>query len=164
MNPLQAIGETSKTIFQRGANPIIGSFISSWLVVNWKIVLLLLKSNDEIEQTILIIEQSYLKVENILYYPLIFSFSYVLLIPWLSLIITKITSKAEIIGAEIIHNKNTYINQSEKSAMLSDPKIKLPYESIEGVLSTIFIHMSDEEKRKIITSLRSLLPETKKQK
>lgn len=164
MNPLQAISETFKTLMQRSANPIIGSFISSWLVINWKLLLLLLKSNSEIEATISIIENEHLKVEHILYYPLIFSISYVIFAPWLSVVISVITSKAEVISANIIYNKSAYINQAEKSAMLADPKLKLPYESIESVLATIFIHMSDEEKRKIITCLRSQLPETKKQK
>lgn len=139
MNPFQAISETSKTIIQRAANPIIGSFISSWLVINWKLLLLLLKSNSEIEATISVIENEHFKIEHILYYPLIFSISYVFFTPWLSVLITVITSKAEVISANIIYKKNTYINQAEKSAMLADPKLKLPYESIESVLATIFI-------------------------
>jgi len=164
VNPAEAISEASKSFISRATNPVIGTFISSWLVINWKIVLLVFMSKSTVEEIILLIEKEHFHIEKILYYPLIFALAYLLATPWIGVIYTYLTNKAEIVSGEIIYRKKTYINQLEKSAMLADPKLKFPYESIEKVLATVFLNMTEKEKRHIITSIRSQLPENNTEK
>ena len=164
MNPAEAISEASKSFMSRATNPVIGTFISSWLVINWKIVLLVFMSKSTVEEIILLIEKEHFHIEKILYYPLFSALAYLLVMPWIGVIYTYLTNKAEIVNGEIIYRKKIYISQLEKSSMLADYKLRLPYESIEGALAVAFINMSDKEKRNIITSIRSLLPENKTEK
>ncbi|REL20499.1 hypothetical protein DYH52_02650 [Morganella morganii] len=74
---------TSETMIERVKNPIVGSFIFSWLFFNWKVILILLFGDKEIDDKInsisaLISYKSFL-------FPLVFAFLYSWLLPAFSL-------------------------------------------------------------------------------
>ncbi|HCR3553070.1 TPA: hypothetical protein ON622_003026, partial [Morganella morganii] len=76
---------TSETMIERVKNPIVGSFIFSWLFFNWKVILILLFSDKEIDDkinsiSVLISYKSFL-------FPLVFAFLYSVLLPAFSLCI-----------------------------------------------------------------------------
>ncbi|EJK8623002.1 hypothetical protein R4E38_06945 [Morganella morganii] len=76
---------TSETMIERVKNPIVGSFVFSWLFFNWKVILILLFSDKSIDDkintiSVLISYESFL-------FPLGFSFLYSWLLPIFSLCI-----------------------------------------------------------------------------
>ena len=70
---------------ERLSNPILGAFSFSWILFNWKIVLVLLFSKKTVEEKISIIESDYLNLFNSLLFPALFVVFYLLIVPWLSL-------------------------------------------------------------------------------
>jgi len=69
----------------RLSNPILGTFSFSWIFFNWKVVLFLFLSKDNIENKISVIESNYSNIETFIVYPVIFTIVYLLFIPWLLL-------------------------------------------------------------------------------
>ncbi|HHG8599742.1 hypothetical protein [Morganella morganii] len=74
---------TSETMIERVKNPIVGSFIFSWLFFNWKIILILLFSDKEIDDKINSIS-ALISYESFIF-PLVFAFLYSWLLPAFSL-------------------------------------------------------------------------------
>ena len=83
------------TANQRIKSPFFGSFIFSWLIVNWKPIVYFLLSNDKISIKINYIEKSYEFLQNSLLYPLVLSFVYVVIFPFLNQFIHWLTIRAE---------------------------------------------------------------------
>jgi hypothetical protein len=69
---------------ERIRNPLLGPFTAGWLVANWRLVSVLLFSDQSIEQRIQLIDENYLSVSNLLVAPLIFALLFALLIPWVN--------------------------------------------------------------------------------
>jgi len=46
------------SLYERTASPIIGAFVSAWLIFNWKLCLILVVANDTIYDRLAYIEQS----------------------------------------------------------------------------------------------------------
>jgi hypothetical protein len=87
---------------ERLKNPIVGSFIIAWLVLNWKPISIFLFEDLQMIEKIRIIEFKYSSNWNFLWFPLIFSFLY-------NLAMTYILSFLELIVSKGI--KNRYKNQ-----------------------------------------------------
>lgn len=66
---------------ERLKNPIVGAFAISWLAINWRFVAVLLFSRHPIEYRIDIIEECYLNMIQNVWYPLIITGIYILILP-----------------------------------------------------------------------------------
>lgn len=85
--------DTSK---ERIKNPLIGSFLFSFLAFNWKPIFIILFEDVEIQQRIKIIESNYVSTLNGIILPVVFSIFYVLLLPYLMYLFDKLSYSANI--------------------------------------------------------------------
>ncbi|MCW3161144.1 hypothetical protein [Chryseobacterium oryctis] len=117
---LSSIFETNK---ERLKNPIIGSFLTSWILINWKPILILIFSSKNIEDKIKFITLEYNNIFNILILPLLFSFLYIIVFPYLLMFIDKLTKKAtegrknEALNLTILDVKNKQKLAEEESEL-----------------------------------------------
>jgi len=91
MNLLKTLFEESKN---RVKNPIIGTFILSWIVLNWKAISVFFLSDIEIISRVKYIDENYLDTETSLVIPLILTFIYIVVLPYLILIFNWLLKKA----------------------------------------------------------------------
>lgn len=80
---------------ERLKNPLIFSFLISWIAFNWKPIFTLFLSEKKIEDRITYITENFNKIELTLSYPLIFSLGYVLLLPYLTWLIESLVRYAK---------------------------------------------------------------------
>jgi len=78
----------------RMTNPILGTFSLSWIFINWKVFLILLFSQKNIEEKISFIEAEYASLEFMLFYPITFTCLYLLVTPWALLGVQFLQEKA----------------------------------------------------------------------
>ena len=78
-------------------NPLLGSFVFSWLIFNWKPLFYILFSKNSIENKIDFITECYCSINNNFWFPLIFSIFYIVFFPYILWGFDKLSSKA-IIG------------------------------------------------------------------
>ena len=81
---------------ERLKNPLLFSFLLSWITFNWRPVFTLLLSDKTIENRITYISENFSEVKYTLYYPLIFSIGYVLLLPYLTWLIEVLAQFAKV--------------------------------------------------------------------
>jgi hypothetical protein len=85
---MKKIAELLETLFstanQRIKSPFFGSFIFSWILINWKPIFYFSFSNEQISVKIKNIEASYEFIQNSLLYPLLFTFIYVVVLPYIN--------------------------------------------------------------------------------
>ena len=81
---------------ERLKNPLLFSFLLSWIAFNWRPVFTLLLSDKKIEDRITYISENFSVIEYTLYYPLIFSLGYVLLLPYFTWLIEVLVQFAKI--------------------------------------------------------------------
>ena len=83
------IKELFQSIFdssnERIKNPFIGSYITAFILYNWRAIFLLVFSNATIEDKIVVINHEYCTLSAILW-PLSIAFFYILILPYLNLI------------------------------------------------------------------------------
>lgn len=119
--------EFLETIFstanQRIKSPFFGSFIFSWILINWKPIFYFLFSDDKIKIKIENIESSYEFIQNAILYPLFLSFTYVVVFPYVNQFIHWLTIKAEKSKRVQIHNLRK--EQIENSKDLAKEEKKL---------------------------------------
>lgn len=81
---IKDILDASKDFFiQRIKSPLISSFGFSWLIFNWKIVLIFFLSEKNIDEKITLIE-SYLNIYNSFAYPFLSAIFYTFIYPWIN--------------------------------------------------------------------------------
>ncbi|TDE03241.1 hypothetical protein [Flavobacterium hiemivividum] len=80
---------------ERLKNPLIFSFLLSWLAFNWRPIFTLLLSDKKIEDRINYISENFNEIQFNLFYPLIFSFGYVLLLPYITWLIEVLVQYAK---------------------------------------------------------------------
>ena len=81
---------------ERLKNPLIFSFLLSWLAFNWRPIFTLLLSEKKIEDRISYISENFNEIHLNLFYPLIFSIGYVLLLPYFTWLIEVLVQYAKI--------------------------------------------------------------------
>lgn len=78
-----------KTLFanatERIKNPLIGTFLMSWIVFNWKAILFLIVSTNDIESKFETLSANYSNIWNLLGLPLFVTILYIFGLPWLNL-------------------------------------------------------------------------------
>lgn len=104
----QIFNDLKDTTTERFSSPILGTFTIFWLVLNWKIPLILIFSNKNIEERILKIEELF-NIFNGLTNPLILTFIFLLVYP----VIKNIYSHIEIFNRNNLE-KIKYLLQAEK--------------------------------------------------
>lgn len=109
---IEIIKDLLKTSSSRIKNPIFSSFLISFLIYNWKAVLILLFSNCDIEAKISNIESYYSSFGNISV-PIIMSLLYITLIPYINNFFDYVLKPSK-------NRKNEYL----KNSIIEDLKIK----------------------------------------
>jgi len=164
--------EFLNTFFQasneRLKNPLLFSFLISWIAFNWKSIFVLLLSTKKIEERITYITKNYNEIECTLYYPLIFSLGYVLLLPYFTWFIESLVrfakagrkenfineQLADLKGKQkIVKEERKYEEERAGNVEISDLNTKINQLTI-----------ANEEKQKSIESLNIDLTELKKEK
>lgn len=88
---LNTLKETTK---ERIKNPFIGTYIFSFIIVNWKPILFLFFSDLKIEEKITFIEVKYTSLSYNFIVPLVISLIYTILLPYFMLLIEEILKKS----------------------------------------------------------------------
>jgi hypothetical protein len=118
---MKKITEIIETLFstanQRIKSPFFGSFVFSWILVNWKPITYFIFSNDKVSVKIEKIEKSYEFIQNALFSPLLLSFIYVVCFPYVNGFIYKLTLKADKSKRKEEHSLK--IDQIDKSITLA---------------------------------------------
>ena len=107
---------------ERLKNPLLGSFVFSWGIFNWKPIFYILFSKNLIENKIDFVSECYSSMNNNFWFPLLFSTFYILIFPYVLWAFDKLSTKA-IIGrktnllqlniADIINKQKIAVEESE---------------------------------------------------
>jgi hypothetical protein len=104
-------------LYERISSPLIGSFIVSWSIWNWKFYILLFIGDEDALTRIKIIEETLIIPDkyncNLIIIPLLFSLAYIYLYPFISKEVYR-TYKRYIVSLNIIKN------EEEKKRLLTE--------------------------------------------
>jgi hypothetical protein len=100
-------------------SPILRTFFSFWLVVNWKIPLILFFDNVNIEEKIKIIENLSNTFNGVIY-PFVYTAIFLLLYPFLKTVVEVTEKNAEKKSKIISHKIECEILNSEKSVIIAN--------------------------------------------
>lgn len=89
---------------ERLKNPLVGSFIFSWIIFNWKPIFHIIFSNNSIENKIDFVSDCYTSLNNNFLFPLTFSVFYIVIFPYVLWGFDKLSSKAIVGRKENIMN------------------------------------------------------------
>jgi hypothetical protein len=92
---------------ERIKNPLIGTFITSWTIFNWKAILFLLFSAKNIETKFTVLSTDYSNIWNLLWFPLIVALAYIFGLPYINLGIDKLLS----------HSSSKYHDKIQKNKL-----------------------------------------------
>ncbi len=102
---------------ERIKSPIAGAFVFSWLFINWKPILVLLFSDDNIERKIEYMSKDI--TVGSFGYPLLFAIGYCVVIPFVTLAIERTLRKVSIKSIELAYmKKNIGLIQKKESEKL----------------------------------------------
>lgn len=85
-------GTLSQVAKDRLKNPILASFLFSWIVWNWIPIAIFLFSNASIENRIIEITENHSNLKHLLFYPLLSAFFLYVILPYLSIVFELILS------------------------------------------------------------------------
>lgn len=152
---------------ERLKNPLIFSFLLSWLAFNWQPIFTLILSDKKIEDRISYISENFNEIQFNLYYPIIFSIGYVLLLPYFTWLIeflvqyAKIGRKRNLISEQLsdLRDKQKLAREEfryeqEKAGNAEMSQLNLNIQELTR---------SNTEKDKIIERLKIDLTESKKE-
>ena len=113
-----------KTTEERIKNPFIGSFITSWILFNWKPILYLIFSSKDIEQKILYIETTFTIIWCLLIFPLLSAIFYVLILPYLNLLFDWLLRYSSLKKNILLIDKQKQIIQNQKELAIEEIKLE----------------------------------------
>lgn len=113
-----------KTTEERIKNPFIGSFITSWILFNWKPILYLIFSSKDIEQKILYIETTFTIIWCLLIFPLLSAIFYVLILPYLNLLFDWLLRYSSLKKNISLIDKQKQIIQNQKELAIEEIKLE----------------------------------------
>jgi hypothetical protein len=129
--------ETSR---DRIKNPITGAFMFSWLIINWRIVLILVFSAKNVEEKINFIETNYVNLKINFWIPLGFAFFYSLILPYIMAFFDWLLQKA-ISYRRLISKENRITDIQHRQEIAAEEwqleKIKSGSPDIDGLKSKI---------------------------
>ena len=132
-NIKDVIKNTSDAINDRLKNPFIAAFFLSWILINWKIILLLLFSDTNIENKIKTVEENYASINNNFWFPLLFAIFYVNALPYLMWLMDSISFQA--LKGRKNHVTNLLLLDLKSKQKLAEEEDKL--ENIKASYRTI---------------------------
>ncbi|SOD15133.1 hypothetical protein [Pedobacter xixiisoli] len=113
-----------KTTEERIKNPFIGAFFTSWIIFNWKPIFFTFFSSKNIEEKIKFIDDNFSSTNNLLIFPLIAAIFYVLVLPYISLIIDILLKHSLLKRNEIIINKHKQNIENQKQLAIEEIKLE----------------------------------------
>lgn len=153
---------------ERLKNPLIFSFLISWVAFNWRPIFTLFLSDKKIEESISYISANFNDIQFTLYYPLFVSLGYVILLPYFTWFIEKIVQFAKIGRKENLVNDQ--ISDLKGKQKIAKEERKYEQEKAGNVeiseLNTRIEELikTSEEKQKSIESLKIDLTNEKKER
>lgn len=107
---------------ERIKNPLIGTFLISWIVFNWKGILILLFSVNDIETKLTILADKYDNLGNLILYPLLAALGYIFLLPYINLGIDYL----------LYHSNNKQSERIQKNKLIAiDSQITIALKNID---------------------------------
>lgn len=113
-----------KTSEERIKNPFIGAFMTSWIIFNWKSIIFIIFSSKNVEEKIAFIDKHFSNIENILWLPLISAFFYILILPYLNLIIDQLLKYSQSKRAIFIIEKQKLTIENQKQLAIEEIKLE----------------------------------------
>lgn len=102
-----------KTTEERVKNPLIGAFIPSWALFNWKPILHVVFANADMASKIRFVEDNYCSLGNLLIFPFFVAFAYVLLLPYMNLAIDYLLKNSIIRRHKFVTDRKVYEIEAE---------------------------------------------------
>jgi len=118
---LQTLFKTSE---ERIKNPIIGSFLTSWLIFNWKPLLFFIFTKKLIEDKIIYIETNYSDIWNLLFFPLISTIIYLIILPYINLGIELLINYSQSKRSDLSIKKQKLTIESQKQLAIEEIKLE----------------------------------------
>jgi len=179
MNIIDLAKELIATSKERLKNPFVGAFMSSWAVINWKPISIMLFSTRSVEDKIQLITDKHEFVQNSTFIPLLIAFIYVVIIPHLMAQIDKLIAKpirerkhhkTMVKENDIINETQLVIAQNEledaKAKNKDKTELNDKIKSLEGIINNKDTAIKEHEveveqiKIQLDTSKMDLLDET----
>ena len=113
-----------KSTEERIKNPFIGAFMTSWCLFNWKPILFLFFSSKIIEDKITYISSSFSNICFLLWFPLCSAIFYVLILPYLNLLIEELLKYSSIKRNSILINKQKQTIENQKELAIEEIKLE----------------------------------------
>lgn len=113
-----------KTSEERIKNPIIGSFLTSWIIFNWKPLLFFIFTQKTIEDKIIYIEGNYTNIWNLLLLPLISTFIYLIILPYINLGIEILLNYSQSKRSDLSIKKQKLTIESQKQLAIEEIKLE----------------------------------------
>lgn len=157
----ELISNIFNTANERLKNPFIGTFILSFIVFNWKPILVVIFSSYSIVERIQIVDSKYTSLLFNLLIPLFFSLFYVLALPYMMLWFDKLSKKA-VIGRKrnSIEIQREEINMKTQLAKDENKleSVKADFREISGLNQKIEVLTTQlDDRDKIIEELQNEL-------
>lgn len=125
----KTLSNSNKIIIERISNPLIGSYLISWCVINWKFLAYMFFSSKKFDER-LIEYKSYIKSDTFLDFsfhymlPFCISIIYIFILPWIDLQIDKITYNY-IFKAKGDHESNKITDDLTRQLTRADLEFKV---------------------------------------
>lgn len=129
----EVINSTKETLKSRLSHPLLGSFIISWLIFNWKPIFYLFFADDKVVYKLKSISENYSSFETLVYLPFLTTAALATMIPTLSLIygfFLKFIDYTEVkvqylfnYKINIIHEKFTGASKSKFDELKKDKEL-----------------------------------------
>ncbi|WP_348823852.1 hypothetical protein [Flavobacterium aestuarii] len=130
---------------ERLKNPLLGSFIFSWFIFNWKPIFHIIFSNNSIENKIDFVSDCYSSINNNFWFPLLFSIFYIVIFPYVLWGFDKLSSKA------IIGRKENVLNLTI-SDIRNKQKIAVEESDLENIKASYRDKADLNKKIEILTN------------
>lgn len=113
-----------KTTEERIKNPFIGAFMTSWVLFNWKPILFVIFSSKNIEEKIKFIDENFVVINHLLWYPLIAAIFYVLILPYISLLFDILLKYSLLKRNDIVISKQKQNIENQKQLAIEEIKLE----------------------------------------
>ena len=131
----------AEAIQDRLRSPWFGIFAISWVLINWKMLLLLFMSKKPIEEIIASISTTYYSIENWILFPVLISLAYLVVSPAIGFL--------AFIPSQYFHvKKHMHQRKSEISLLKLESELKFRKREVELIESERFEGLSDYASKK----------------
>ena len=113
-----------KSTAERIRNPFVGSFMTSWILFNWKPILFIVLSSQKIEDKIRYVEKEYTNYLLIIWFPLAAAIFYILVLPYLNLLFDEILKYSLLKRNILTIGKQKQIIDNQKQLAIEEIKLE----------------------------------------